>query len=111
MIMKQATRVFLIGTAGILFIVMLAYLPYLDITTPQDLSLSYDPNIIAGEGETCLNPYSKIDCAEELECILLEKEPYQHGVCLPEGTQINETIIEKYSNARNESGDFFEKQE
>ena len=86
---------FFIFTIVTFFIGVIFFLPSLNISTVSDLSLSDDPNIYAGEGETCETPYSKIECEEELECVLVSTKPHKNGVCLAKGTELEEDFINR----------------
>ena len=80
----------------LIIITAIGIISFVDIPTANDLTLDKNSTIIAGKGENCITPYSKISCKEGLECILISEKPYANGVCLPPGTKLDEDLINRY---------------
>ncbi len=80
------------------FIVFLALgiITFFDIPQADDLALSNNSKIYAGEYEACLTPYTQIECKEGLECILISEKPQKNGMCLKPGTVLKEDFINRY---------------
>jgi hypothetical protein len=68
----------------------------ISITDINDLSLDTNSTIIAGEGEVCITPYTKIECENGLVCKLTSTTPHINGICV----KPNETFEEDYVNRK-----------
>lgn len=82
----------------LLFLGSLIFISTLNIISINDLTLDNDKHIYAGLNETCKSPYTEIDCAPGLECVLISTTPHENGLCLPEGTELEEDFINRNPN-------------
>ncbi len=86
----------------ILIIVVALGIAFLfEIPTADKLALDTDAEILAGFEENCLTPYSEISCQRGLECVLLSEKPYKNGICLAEGTELSEDLVNRYIDREN----------
>jgi len=71
---------------------------YLNFTSIDDLKLASDHQIYAGEGETCITPYTQINCFTGLKCILISTTPHINGICMKPETQLDYDFANRNEN-------------
>ncbi len=65
----------------------------IDITQIIDLQVTKNATITVGEGEPCRGFNLEVSCGIGLECILTSTSPIENGVCLKEGTVLEDDPI------------------
>ena len=69
---------------GFLFAFIFFFIIFVsNIPLAKDLELKSDPDILAGEGETCDSPFRNATCAPGFLCYNVTVRPYTIGVCYP----------------------------
>lgn len=68
-------------------------LQFLEIPMIKDLGLNKNKDIIAGEGEVCINPYFRIECQKGLTCVYEKNQSVKNGICLKESNTHEKNII------------------
>lgn len=77
------------------------------VFTPNDISIINDSAIYVGEGEPCESFYIKVHCLEGLTCTLTSSSGHRTGICMLEGTNLDEDNILRNPLIHADSSDIF----
>ena len=67
---------------GVFLVGIFALINVFDPPQVYEVDLANQSEILVGEGETCITPYSEFTCQEDLECVLVSEDPHKNGVCM-----------------------------